>query len=157
MTTTPEDLEPTSEEAYEAEKAVAAATRSQVRTEQRALLLRSPGFLVGALILGFWLLSGLFPELLDRFDPKGSVVNDLGESLRRTPPDGTAWMGTDRLGRDVYSRVVHGSRPILIAAPAATIIAAFFGTLLGLLTGYFKGWIDEIVSRHLEGPPTPYE
>ncbi len=154
MTTTPDNLEPTEEavadEAVEPTRAVAAATRAQVRKEQRALLFRSPSFIVGALILGFWLLSGLFPELLDRFDPKGSVVNDIGESLRRTPPDSTAWFGTDRLGRDVYSRVVHGSRPILIAAPAATLIAAFFGTLLGLLTGYFKGWTDEIVSRLLE-------
>lgn len=154
MTTTPDDLEPTEgavkDDAVEPTRAVAAATRAQVRREQRALLLRSPSFIIGALILGFWLLSGVLPELLDRFDPKTSIVNNLGESLRRTPPDGTAWMGTDRLGRDVYSRVVHGSRPILIAAPAATVIAAFFGTLLGLLTGYFKGWIDEIVSRLLE-------
>ena len=70
--------------------------------------------------------------------------------LRRTPPDGTAWFGTDRLGRDVYARVVHGARPILIAAPAATLIAAVIGTLLGLLTGYFRGWVDEIISRLLE-------
>ena len=150
MTTTPDDLEPTEETAAlqvtDEDRAVAAATRAQVRKEQRALLFRSPGFIVGALILGFWLLSGVFPELLDRFDPKANVPD---VSPRTGPGDGT-WWGTDRLGRDVYSRVVHGSRPILIAAPAATLIAAFFGTLLGLLTGYFKGWTDEIVSRLLE-------
>jgi peptide/nickel transport system permease protein len=132
------------------DQAVAVATRKQVRKEQRQLLLRSPSFIIGATIIGFWLLSGFFPELLDRFDPKGSVVNSAGESLRRTAPDSTAWFGTDRLGRDVYSRVVHGARPILIAAPAATLISAFFGTLLGLFTGYFRGWIDEVISRILE-------
>ncbi len=105
---------------------------------------------MGALIITFWVVAGLFPELLDRFDPKGSVVNSAGESLNRTPPDGTAWFGTDRLGRDVFSRVVHGARPILIAAPAATFIAAAIGTLLGLVTGYFRGWVDEIISRILE-------
>ena len=78
------------------------------------------------------------------------MVNDAGESLRRTPPDSTAWFGTDRLGRDVYSRVIHGARPILIAAPAATLIAAVIGTLLGLFTGYYRGWVDEVVSRILE-------
>ena len=50
----------------------------------------------------------------------------------------------------MYSRVVHGARPILIAAPTATIVAAFVGTFLGLLTGYFRGWVDEVISRILE-------
>ncbi|NND03113.1 MAG: ABC transporter permease [Acidimicrobiia bacterium] len=147
MTTTPEDFEVTTEDVAGAEQAaVAVATRKQVRKEQRQLLLRSPSFIIGAIIIGFWLLAGIWPELLDRFDPKANVP---GVSPRSGPGDGT-WWGTDRLGRDVYSRVVHGARPILIAAPAATIIAAFFGTLLGLFTGYFRGWVDEVISRILE-------
>lgn len=153
MTTTPDNVETTEtteEDARKAERAVVAATRSQVRREQRRLLFRSPSFIIGAIIIGFWIVSGLFPELLDRFDPKNPVRTAAGESLLRTPPDSTAWFGTDRLGRDVYSRVVHGARPILIAAPAATLIAAFFGTLLGLFTGYFRGWVDEVISRILE-------
>lgn len=147
MTTTPENIETAADEAAEAEdRAVAVATRKQVRKEQRRLLLRNPSFIIGAIIIGFWVLSGLWPELLDRFDPKANVP---GVSPRSSPGDGT-WWGTDRLGRDVYSRVVHGARPILIAAPAATLIAAFFGTLLGLFTGYFRGWVDEVISRILE-------
>lgn len=129
---------------------VVAATRKQVRREQRQLLFRSPGFIIGNVIIIFWILTALFPELFATWGPKESVVNDAGEALRRTPPNSTAWFGTDRLGRDVYSRVVHGSRPILIAAPAATLIAAVVGSLLGLLTGYFRGWVDEIISRILE-------
>jgi peptide/nickel transport system permease protein len=127
-----------------------AATRDQVRREQRRLLFRSPGFIIGSLILGFWVLAAIWPDLLTTWGPKETVVDGDGTSLRRTPPDGTAWFGTDRLGRDVYSRVINGARPILIAAPAATLIASFLGTLLGLLTGYFRGWIDEIISRILE-------
>jgi len=155
MTTTPEELEPTQDSA-EADDvtsgvtAAATATRSQVRREQRRLLLRSPAFIIGSLIVGFWVLSSFFPDLLSLWGPKESVVDNAGEALRRTPPDGTAWFGTDRLGRDVYARVVHGARPILIAAPAATLIAAVIGTLLGLMTGYFRGWVDEIISRLLE-------
>ncbi len=153
MNTTPENADTTAEEKEAAKKegrAVATATRTQVRKEQRALLFRSPSFIAGALIIGFWVLAGLWPELLDKFDPKIPVVTDAGDSLRRTSPDATAWFGTDRLGRDVYSRVVHGARPILIAAPAATFLGAIFGTLLGLLTGYFRGWVDEVISRLLE-------
>ncbi len=126
------------------------ATRAQVRREQIRLLVRSPGFIIGNIVVGFWLLSAVWPNLLAVWDPKASVVTDAGEALRRTAPDATAWFGTDRLGRDVYSRVIHGARPILIAAPAATLIAAFIGTLVGLFTGYFKGWIDEVMSRVLE-------
>lgn len=139
-----------SAEAKQTGRAHAAATRSQVRREQRRVLFRSPAFIIGSVIVGFWVLSSLFPDLLAQWDPKGSVTNDAGEALRRTPPDGTAWFGTDRLGRDVYSRVIHGARPILIAAPSATLIAAAIGSLLGLLTGYFRGWVDEVISRLLE-------
>lgn len=151
MSTPPEDIDagtpvPTAPTAAKP----STATRSQVRREQRALLFKSPAFIIGSLIVGFWLLASLFPDLLAQWDPKESVVSDAGEALRRTPPDGTAWFGTDRLGRDVYSRVIHGARPILIAAPASTLIAAFVGTLLGLMTGYFRGWVDEVISRLLE-------
>lgn len=127
-----------------------ASTLEQVRREQRALLLRSPGFLIGCFILGFWILSSVWPDLLSVWDPKESVRTDDGRALSRSSPDGTAWFGTNRLGRDVYARVIHGARPIMIAAPAATLIATVIGTLLGLFTGYFRGWVDEIVSRILE-------
>lgn len=138
------------EEADQALKDASADTRRQVRREQRRLLLRSPGFIIGTVIIVFWILTSIFPELFATWGPKETVRNDAGESLLRVPPSSDAWFGTDRLGRDVYSRVVHGSRPILIAAPAATFIAAVIGTLLGLLAGYFRGWIDEIISRILE-------
>jgi|GEM_PF-327844 len=72
------------------------------------------------------------------------------ENLVDKGPRGSAWFGADRIGRDVYARTIHGARPIMIAAPVATIIASIIGTFLGLLTGYYRGWFDEIVSRILE-------
>lgn len=160
MTTTPEGVDRPlespdagSEGPHDAaidEIAVNTATRRQVRKEQWRVLYRSPGFIIGSTIMMLWIVSSFFPELLANFDPKISVTGPEGQTLTRRPPDSTLWFGTDRLGRDVYSRVIHGSRPIMIAAPAATIIAAVIGTLLGLLSGYFKGWIDELVSRLLE-------
>lgn len=127
-----------------------ASTLAQVRREQRQALLRSPGFLIGVFITVFWILAALVPDLLTTWDPKETVRDSSGSSLLRTSPNGTAWFGTDRLGRDVYARTIHGARPILIAAPAATIIATTIGSLLGLATGYFRGWVDEILSRVLE-------
>ena len=154
MTTPPEQVEqpdgPAEEVAAQTTSEASADTRRQVRREQRRLLLTSPGFIIGTGIILFWILTSFFPELFATWGPKETVVNSAGESLLRESPNGTAWFGTDRLGRDVYSRVVHGSRPILIAAPAATIIAAIIGSLLGLVTGYFRGWIDEVISRILE-------
>ena len=144
-----EDVEPSSAATHQVSEPPV-STRAQIRKEQRQLLLRSPAFLAGCLIVGFWILAALVPDLLSRWEPKATVVTDAGDALRSTPPDGTAWFGTDRLGRDVYARVIHGTRPILIAAPLATAIASVIGTFLGLVMGYFRGWIDEILSRILE-------
>ena len=126
------------------------ATLAQVRREQRRVLFRSPGFLIGAGVLLFWVIAAIVPGLLTSWDPKETVMNNDGFPLIRTSPDGNAWFGTDRLGRDVFSRVIHGVRPILIAAPLATAIAAVIGTLVGLVIGYYRGWVDEVVSRLLE-------
>ena len=130
--------------------AIPTTSIKQVRRETRRLLYTSPAFIIGCLILGFWTLSAILPDLIAPWGQKDTVRDASGSSLLRQPPSGDAWFGTDRLGRDVFSRVVYGARPILIAAPAATLLAAVVGTLLGLVTGYFRGWVDEIISRVLE-------
>ncbi len=127
------------------------ATRKQIRREQRRILFRSPAFIVGVLIVGFWIFSALFPGVLSTWGPKDFVTTDDGAALVREPPSSDAWFGTDRVGRDVYSRVIHGARPVLIVAPVAAAIAVAAGTLLGLVIGYYKGWVDELVSRIIEG------
>ncbi len=127
------------------------ATRKQIRKEQRRVLFTSPGFIIGMIIVGFWVFSSFFPGILTEWGPKEFVTNDAGEALVRDSPSSDAWFGTDRVGRDVYSRVIHGSRPVLLVAPAAAAIAVAAGTFLGLLIGYYRGWLDEIVSRIIEG------
>ena len=59
-------------------------------------------------------------------------------------------MGTDQLGRDVLSRVMAGSRDVLVAAPIAAVLSVAAGTLLGLLMGYRRGWVDEVLGRLVE-------
>jgi peptide/nickel transport system permease protein len=121
-------------------------TRRQIRKEQRQVLFRSPGFIIGVIIVGFWILSAIVPGLLTDLGPKDFV----DDAPPRDPPSTDHWFGTDPIGRDVYSRVIFGARPILVVAPLATIIAIVVGTLLGLLMGYYRGWVDEILSRIIE-------
>ncbi len=122
-----------------------AATRKQVRKEQRRVLFRSTGFIIGCLICGFWILAAIWPSLLATAGEKEFV-----EAGARVSPGADAWFGTDSVGRDVYSRVIYGARPILTIAPIATAIAIVVATLLGLIMGYYRGWVDEVLSRVME-------
>jgi peptide/nickel transport system permease protein len=113
--------------------------------ERLALLRRSKSFIAGAIIVGFWVLCAIFGELLVPKDPLASdPINDL------ISPSADNWFGTDKLGRDVFSRVIVGARDILIVAPLAVILATVVGTALGLVTGYFRGFVDDTLSRVIE-------
>lgn len=128
------------------------AERKQARKERLRLLYRSPAFVIGMIIVAFWIFSGLFPDLVARYDPLQSVKLDDGSTLgARLPPSGDAWFGTDQTGRDVYSRTVAGARSVLLTAPIAAILAVIGGTLLGLITGFYRGIVDDIISRIIEG------
>ncbi len=118
---------------------------SVARRERMGVLLRSPSFLVGAAIILFWLACALLGDRITPFDPRFDQTPELGQA-----PSGQHWFGTDRLGRDVFSRVLAGSRDILLIAPLATLLATLVGTTLGLVTGYFKGIADDTISRVID-------
>ena len=99
------------------------------------LLLRSKTFLVGAIIVRFWVFCAIFGNCSC---PRIPFATEPAERASQ-PPSTEHWFGTDRLGRDVFSRVIVGARDILIVAPAATLLGTVLGTALGLLTGYFRG------------------
>ncbi len=138
-----------SSSAQEIEEA-AVATRKQIAKEQRRVLFRTPGFIIGMAILLFWVVAAIAPTLITDTDPKATVRLDDGSSLIRDPPSGDAWFGTDTIGRDVFARVIHGAEPILVITPLATGIAIVVGSLIGLLMGYYLGWVDEVLSRLVE-------
>ena len=138
-----EDLEPEAIPMAEAP----AQDRKTVRQEQRRELLRDPAFVFGALVLLFWVICAIFPGLFDRYGPNDPVTSPDGAFLARTSPDSIAWFGTDNAGRDVYSRVIHGAFDVLTVAPVAAAIAVAAGAMLGLLMGYYRGWVDEIIGR----------
>ncbi len=115
------------------------------RRERLQVLFHSKSFIAGAIIVGFWVLCAIFGELVVLQDPLASnPLNAL------TGPSADNWFGTDRLGRDVFSRVIVGARDIMIIAPAATLLGTVLGTALGLVTGYFKGPVDDVLSRLIE-------
>jgi len=112
------------------------------RNERLRLLLHSPTFLMGCVLAGTWVLCAIFGYLIAPKDPETpDVLNKL------VGPSADHIFGTDRLGRDVLSRVIVGARSILIIAPLATILGTVFGTAIGLVTGYYRGIVDEATMR----------
>lgn len=122
-----------------------AVSKRSPTTEVVISLSRSATFLTGLAIVLFWVVCALFGEHFTPYDP---LADDIINSLM--PPSADHWFGTDQLGRDVFSRVIVGSRDILTVAPLATLLATVAGTTLGLFTGYFRGLVDDIISRVLE-------
>ena len=123
-----------------------------------------PGKL-GAIIVAFFVLLAVFASVIKPYDP----TTDRNYRLNLKPPSISAlwnkdvaevytdpvsgkvnvWaapFGTDNLGRDIYARVLHGSRISLKVGVVSTVLALVLGTLLGLLAGYFGGWIDSVLS-----------
>ncbi len=115
------------------------------RRETLGQLRRSRTFIAGSLILGFWVFCAIFGNMVAPHDPLGQ---DLARQLRS--PGGSFLFGTDQLGRDVFSRVLAGARDILQVAPAATLLGITGGTVVGLVTGYFRGLVDDAVSRVID-------
>jgi peptide/nickel transport system permease protein len=114
----------------------------RARRERLRVLVRSKTFLAGSVLVAIWVLCAILGNLLAPHDPLASdVLNKL------TGPSGDHIFGTDRLGRDVLSRVILGAREVLITAPLATLLGTAAGTALGLVTGYFRGIVDEAVGR----------
>jgi peptide/nickel transport system permease protein len=109
------------------------------------LLLRKPTFIAGAVILLFWIFCAVFGTAIAPHNP-------LAQQLLATnaAPSSAHLFGTDQLGRDVLSRVIVGSRDILLIAAAATVLGTLLGTALGLIMGYLGGIIDILVGRVVE-------
>jgi peptide/nickel transport system permease protein len=118
---------------------------SVARRERLRLLIKSPSFIVGATIVLFWVACAILGDHITPYDPRFDQTPEIGVA-----PSTQHFFGTDRLGRDVFSRVLAGSRDILLIAPLATLLATFVGTTLGLITGYFKGIADDTISRVID-------
>ncbi len=89
------------------------------------------------------ILAAVFaPVLTGGVSPSEAVLEDALQ-----PPSSEHIFGTDKLGRDIYTRVIYGARTSLVSAFAVVIIIFAFGTVLGVLSGYFGGWVDAVIMR----------
>lgn len=103
-------------------------------------LSRNPLAAVGAIIILVLILTAIFAPLIATHDP---LKQDLAQRL--LPPGSGNWMGTDELGRDIWSRVVYGARITLVIVVLVAVLAAPAGLIIGAIAGYFGGWIDRVL------------
>ena len=103
---------------------------------------RNPLGMAGlGVLIALLLLALLAPTLTDR----SPFAQDLGARLQ--PPSATYWFGTDELGRDIYTRVLYGSRITLVIVGLVVLMVAPTGLLIGTAAGYLGGWVDTVLMR----------
>ncbi|MDA0240274.1 MAG: ABC transporter permease [Proteobacteria bacterium] len=109
--------------------------------------MRNPYAMGGLALILFWVLVAAAAPLLAPFDPN-AVMTPFQKpgALVQGSESARYWLGTDQLGRDVLSRVIWGSRTILLYAPLATLLAYAVGIAMGLVAGFHRGWTDTIFS-----------
>ena len=115
--------------------------------EDRVALVALGTILVLVLIA---LLAPLIVKVVGAHPPNEQSKAALDEFGTPRGPNGDYLFGSDTLGRDVFSRVVHGARVSLLVALVATGLAMLIGVTLGLLAGYFRGWVDTLISRTID-------
>jgi peptide/nickel transport system permease protein len=113
----------------------------------------------GVLVLGFLLAIAIFSPLLDTVDPSAmdsaNINTAAGARGEFALPGGvsvthTFWMGADSFGRDIYSRVLYGTRTSLLVAAFTAVVAILIGAVLGMLAGYFRA-VDAVLMRVMDG------
>jgi peptide/nickel transport system permease protein len=122
------------------------AGRNQARLGQlyaRWLAFRAnPLAMVGLAIVLALMASAAFAPLLATHDPYAQVLD-----RRLLPPSAEHWLGSDELGRDIWSRLVHGARITLVVVVMVVIAVAPLGLLIGAAAGYLGGWVDKVLMR----------
>ena len=106
---------------------------------------RHPTIVLGGSVMVLMVLIAIFAPLLFTVDPTA-----LAPAKRTRPPSEIYWFGTDMLGRDVYSRVLYGSRVSLTVGFSVAFLASVIGTAIGLVAGFTR-WVDAIVMRVMDG------
>lgn len=122
--------------------------RRKRQSELRAVgrhLLRNRGAVVGLVIIGSFVLASLFAPLLATHSPTDTSVID-----RLQPISGEHWLGTDELGRDLFSRMLYGGRISLNIGIISVAIGILIGVPIGAVSGYYGGRLDIITQRFID-------
>ena len=99
--------------------------------------------LIGLVMVLMLVVMAVFAPIIAPYDP----IEDIFRGMRGVGPSPAHPMGFDHLGRDLFSRIVFGSRVALIVGMTSTFIAVTIGVLVGATAGYFGGWVDNVLSR----------
>jgi peptide/nickel transport system permease protein len=129
-------------------KSLRAAARAREMARLRegiAVVLASKTAIVGMMLVLLWVIVALFAPALTRYDPLSQDYLTINKG-----PSAEHLLGTDHLGRDVWSRLAYGARTILTLGPLSVFVAFLLGIALGLPAGYYGGWIDETIMRILD-------
>ena len=108
-----------------------------------AALCANPAALAGLVIVGTLIIVAIFAPMI------AGYVSPIQQTLaeRLAPPSSAHWFGTDELGRDIYSRTVHGSRVTLTIVMLVSVVVAPIGLAVGTTAGYLGGWADAVLMR----------
>ncbi|SSC71373.1 unnamed protein product [Ciceribacter sp. T2.26MG-112.2] len=123
--------------------AVAAPAKSSNRAWRK--LKANKSALVGLAIIAFFTFLAIAAPLLPIVDPLATSWTAI-----RKAPSAAHWMGTDDIGRDILSRMIWGAQASLMAGIFSVAIAIVIGVPFGLISGYFGGWVDQVISRITE-------
>ncbi|PWJ83639.1 peptide/nickel transport system permease protein [Pseudaminobacter salicylatoxidans] len=110
-------------------------------------LAQRPLALIGLVIVALVVGGALLAPWLTNFGPNDQTFDGLTLSGEPLPPNATFWLGTDLLGRDLFTRILYGARTSLIIGIVANGIALLIGTLVGVIAGYFRGWVGSVLMR----------
>ncbi|SDM18962.1 nickel transporter permease [Sediminibacillus halophilus] len=127
------------------QKTTATPKSSSLWLDAFSRLIRSKTSFIGLLIILLLLVVAAMAPVVATHDPTDQQLLD-----RYLAPSGDHWLGTDELGRDIYSRIVYGTRISIQIGLIAVGISAVIGILLGGIAGYFGRWIDQIIMRVID-------
>ena len=99
--------------------------------------------IIGTIIVIVFVLVAIFAPWIAHYD-----VGATNLAIRYAAPSGAHWFGTDSTGRDIFSRVVFGSRISLEVGVIVVLVSAFVGTIIGAVAGYYSGWVDAFLSGY---------
>jgi peptide/nickel transport system permease protein len=110
----------------------------------RTVVLRDRKALLGIVVLTVFVLAAVFGTLIAPYDPNAMAFDMM------VPPSWAHPLGTDDLGRDLLSRIIVGTQVSLFVGVSTVAIALVIGVMLGILAGYFGGWLDHVIMRYID-------
>src|SRR5690625_214744 len=101
--------------------------------------------MVGGFLIIFFIIVAIVGPFLTPYEPDAQIITN-----KLAPPSADHWFGTDHLGRDIFSRIVHGMKITLYIGFASVVLGATVGVLVGIISGYYGGAVDSIIMRLMD-------